>query len=136
MTPYMRRLYRQEVSELTASLRDEPRLDDLRRILRRRRVSPSVAMLAAFMEDGDGMEYGVLVTHGPRVIEYHRRISLHRRGPRVLLWRDRTADPDVLTEYPQVAVALEMLAAEPAAAPDRGGVKASRSSSSPRRRVR
>jgi hypothetical protein len=44
-----------------------------------------------------------------RVIEYHRRIGLGRQSPRVLACRDRTADPEVLTEYPQVAVALEML---------------------------
>ncbi len=66
------------------------------------------------------MEYGVLVTTDRRVVEYHRRISLHRRGPRVMVWRDRTDDPELAVEYPQVPVALEMYDAEPGAAPDRG----------------
>src|SRR5262245_26049295 len=119
MTPYMRRMYRREVSELTGKLRDDPEWDELRRVLRRR-VHPTNVLLAAFMEDGDGMEVGVVVTAARRVIEYKRRIALHRRGPRVLRWRDRTADPEVTMEYPQVAIALEMLDAEPHAAPDTG----------------
>jgi hypothetical protein len=109
VTPYLRRMYRQEVAELTHLLRHDPEWEELRRVLRRRRVRPAEALLAAFLEDGDGMEYGALVTADRRVIEYNRRIALHRRGPRVVVWRDRTDDPKVVAEYPQVAVALEML---------------------------
>jgi hypothetical protein len=102
-------MYRKEVTELTTLLREDPEWDELRRLLRRRRMSPAEVLLAAFTEDGDGMEYGALVTPDRRVIEYHRRIGLHRSGPRVLVWRDRTTDPAVAAEIPQVPVALEML---------------------------
>jgi hypothetical protein len=108
MTPYERRMYRQEVEELTTLLRTDPKWEELRRVLRRRRVRPPETLLAAFMEDGKGMEYGVLVTGEGKVIEYHRRIGLPRRQQQVLRWQDWTADPAALQEYPQLSVALEM----------------------------
>ena len=108
MTPYQQRLYRQEIEELTVLLRDDPKWEGLRRVLRRRGVRPSDTLLAAFMEDENGMEYGALVTGGGRVIEYHRRVGPPGRWPRVLAWRDRTGDPEVVREYPQIPVALEM----------------------------
>ena len=107
MTPDQRRLYRQEVEELTAFLRGDPAWEALRRALRRRRVSSSFALLAAFTEDEFGVEYGALVTAGGRVIEYSRRVGGPGGRPRMLAWRDRTGDPGLLREYPQVAVALE-----------------------------
>jgi hypothetical protein len=108
MTPYLRRAYLQEIAELTANLRDDPDWEELRRVLRRRRIRPASALLVAFIEDGDGSEHGVLVTSDSRVVEYHRRTASPHRRPRVLAWRDRTADAVVAAEYPQVAVALEM----------------------------
>jgi hypothetical protein len=109
VTAYMRRMLRKEVEELTAKLRDDPEWDDLRRVLRRRRIRPAEVLLASFMEDEDGIEFGVLVTSDRRVIDYRRRIAVHRQGPRVLAWRDRTDDAGVITDFPQVAIALEML---------------------------
>jgi len=108
ITPYQRRQYRAEIAELTAKLRDDPAWDDLRRVLRRRHLRPGTVLLAAFAVEGDGMEYGVLVTDERKVIEYHRRIAEHRLGPRMVVWRDRTTDPQVLVQCPQVSVALEM----------------------------
>ena len=58
ITPYERRMYRQEVEELTVLLRDDPEWEGLRRVLRRRRVHLSDTLLAAFQEDENGMEYG------------------------------------------------------------------------------
>lgn len=97
-----RRRRRQAVEELTTRLRSDPAWEDLRRVLLRRRVRPSEALLASLREDGDGMECGTLVTGDGRVIEYHRR------GPRVLRWRDRTEDPRVLVDCPPLTAALEM----------------------------
>lgn len=65
--------------------------------------------MASLCEDGDGIEFGVLVTTDRRVIDYARRIARQHQGPRVLTWRDRTDDPDVINDFPQVAVALELL---------------------------
>ncbi len=107
MTPDQQRLYRQEVEELTALLRGDPTWEALRRALRRRQVSPGATLLAAFAEDEYGVEHGVLVTAGGRVIEYSRRVGGPGVRPRMLAWRDRTDDPGLLLEYPQVAVALE-----------------------------
>lgn len=102
-------MLRKEVEELTAKLRDDPEWDDLRRVLRRRRIRPAKVLLASLMEDGNGIEFGVLVTADRRVIDYRRRIERYRQGPRVLAWRDRTDDSEVITDFPQVAIALEML---------------------------
>lgn len=66
MTSDQRRLYWQEVEELTGLLRGDPACEALRRALRRRRVSPDVARLAAFYEDESGVEYGALVTDDGR----------------------------------------------------------------------
>jgi hypothetical protein len=109
VTAFMQRMLRKEVEVLTAKLRDDPEWDDLRRVLRRRRIRPAEALMASLFEDGDGIEFGVLVTGDRRVIDYRRRIALHRQGPRVLAWRDRTDDPGVIADFPQVAIALEML---------------------------
>jgi hypothetical protein len=109
VTAYMRRMFRKEIEELTAMLRDDPDWDELRRVLRRRRIRPAEVLMASFCEDGDGNEFGVLVTADRRVIDYRRRIARRRQGPRVLAWRDRTDDPGVITDFPQVAIALEML---------------------------
>jgi hypothetical protein len=101
-------VYRLEIEELTAQLRDNPQWEELRRVLRRRRVRPSDTLLAAFMEDEEGMEYGALVTGTGRVIDYQRRIGRPGRRPRMLVWRDRTDKPAVVQEYPPLSVALEM----------------------------
>lgn len=108
MTSGEERLHRQGVTELTTLLRNDPMLEDLRQVLRRRRLRPEETLLASLMENGDGIQVGALVTGDGRVIEYERRIDLHRRGPRVLRWRDRTNDPLALVDHPQLRVALMM----------------------------
>jgi hypothetical protein len=107
----MRRMLRKEVAELTAKLRSDPAWHDLRRLLRRRHICPAEVFLVSLCEDGDGIEFGVLVTADRRVIDCRRRIARQRLGPRVLIWRDRTDDPRVVTDFPQVAIALELLKA-------------------------
>lgn len=119
MTPRERQLYRQEIEELTGFLRDAPEWDDLRSVLGERQVRPSDSLLAAFMEDEEGMEYAVLITGEGRVIESHRRVGPPGH-PGLLVWRDRTGDPKVYLEYPQVTVALEMCDMETRPAAEKG----------------
>ena len=77
-------MLREEVEELTAKLRDDPEWEDLRRVLLRRRIRPAEVLMASLCEDGDGIEFGAPATGNRKVIDYRRRIALHRQGPRVL----------------------------------------------------
>jgi hypothetical protein len=126
---YLEKCYREEINELTGRLRasavaapegQDPRRHmrgalaehwaDLRAILRRKGVKLNATLLVSLLEDGDGLEYGVLVTPERRVIDFSRRIRVHRLGPRLLTWRDRTGDRAFRREFPQIAVALKMVA--------------------------
>ena len=107
MTTQERDLYRRKIEELTDMLRGDPDWEDLRGMLRERRVEVSKALLAAFMEDEEGVEYGILITGDGRVVESQRRVS-PPDDAEVSVWRDRTNDTDIVREYPQVSVALEI----------------------------
>lgn len=69
-------------------------------------MAPALTFLAVFLEDGDGNEYGVLVTAEQRVFEYERQIRLPGRKPKLTSWNDRTEDRQFERECPQVGVAL------------------------------
>ena len=90
-------------------LRGKESFEDLRSMLRRRRVEPRSALLAALAEDADGNEFGVIVTPDRRVYEYKRRVRLWKTRPRLLVWQERTGDIGFEKECPHVVVALELL---------------------------
>ena len=101
--------YREEVAELTAMLRNDADWEDLRRVVSAKGLNPSTLLLASFMEDEHGTEYGTLVTPAGQVTEYSRKVDFHPLEQGLMIWRDRTGDNDYQRLWPQVSVALRML---------------------------
>ncbi len=97
-------LLKQEVLELTALLRNEAILEDLRALLQKSGIDPQKVLLAGFLEGEDGIESGVLITSGGEVYQFERMLS-HSEF-KVF---NRVDDTSTLAEtYPALAVALEM----------------------------
>lgn len=109
MSPHRGRVLEQEVIELTQLMRGDPVWEDLRAILRRRKIDPGTCLLGGFMETEDGQEYGVLVTREMKAIEYQRRVRIGKQRPQVLLWRE-VKDVDALarSDFPALPVALKL----------------------------
>lgn len=84
-----RRLSVQEVLELTAMLREEPVLADLREFLKRKRLDPRAYLLAGFMESVHGKEWGAVVTPGGVAFEYERRVGFGNA------WRNACSFPAI-----------------------------------------
>ena len=103
-----RALLRQEVEELTALLRGAPEWKDLRLALQSKGLKAEDVLLAAFYEDEDKNEYGIVVTPERGVFEFKRST---RRGMKPLFqqWLDRGSSQETLQEYPAIAEAFALL---------------------------
>jgi hypothetical protein len=108
---YKKKLFREEVEDLTGRLRTDPDEEELRSVLKRKGLDPASVLLVSCLQDGDDHEWGVVVTPERRVIEYERRVRLPapRKRARLLRWEDKTGDAKFRRFCPAVTVALEML---------------------------
>lgn len=103
-------LLRQEVLELTALLREEDVLEDLREVLLRAGHRPSALLLGGFLEDAAGYEAGVLVSSQGAVFEFERDLAKSNDFKTF----NAVQDPSTLLHrYPALLVAIEMSREKP-----------------------
>ena len=107
----IRELLHQEVNELTEMLHhgEDEYFTQLRSMLREKGIDPRAALLAVFLEDEVGNEYGVIVCGPDGVFEYVRSVAAGA-PPEFTRWSKLPDLTAAAREYPQVPVALEMLA--------------------------
>ena len=72
MARFDEHLLEQEVQELTGMLRADPAWENLRQALTVKGFAAAEVLLAGFMEDEEGGEYGAIVTKSGEVYEYER----------------------------------------------------------------
>lgn len=99
-------LLRQEVDELTRLLRHDRGWADLRLALKAKGVEPDEAILAGFMEDEEGNEFGVIVERNLTVYEYEQ--DTHSRSRQFVKWRAVPNPSDLLDEFPAVEIGIEI----------------------------
>lgn len=100
----------EEIHELTDLLRVDPGWSGLRTALHNKGLSIDTTLLATYCEDGDGHEYGVVVTQDKMIFEFSGSpTNTNLRDAQLLEWKDRTNDESFATECPQVRVALTLL---------------------------
>ena len=101
----------EEVNENTEALRGDEDIyfTQLREMLREKGIDPEEALLASFLEDEEENEYGLIVCGRNGVFEYER--SREKGAPRAFTtWTKLTDLTEAAREYPQLEVALELLA--------------------------
>jgi hypothetical protein len=102
-------LYQQEVEELTEFVRNDEGWADLRNILIEKQFDIPNTWLAAFAEDEDEMEYGVLVTREKKVFEYSRSTADGKNNASNFSFNELTDLNSTLNKHPQVKVAFRMI---------------------------
>lgn len=97
----------EEVRELTSLLRNEKSWSDLRLALQKKGYAAEGVVLAGFVEDEAGNEYGVIITTDSQVFEYQRNTL--RRPHNFIKW-SAVADPMQLANvFPAVEIGLELV---------------------------
>lgn len=105
----MDELYRQEVLELTELLREDEDWKDLRDILIKKGFVLNEIVLAAFMEDDEENEYGVIVTPNMKVSEYSRSTKEGENNIEHFSIKDISSKKNEIDKYPQIYVAIDMI---------------------------
>jgi hypothetical protein len=103
---------RQMIQQLTGLFRasEEPFWMRLREAVRERRVEPDKSLLADSFEDDINFEFGILVTHDRRVIQYGFSYSDQSFSDGTLTeWNDLTERWNSSPYRSEVSIALEML---------------------------
>lgn len=73
--------------------------------LKSKGVEAGAAILAGFMEDEEGKEFGVIVARNLTVYEYER--DTHSRSKQFVKWRAVPNPSDLLDEFPAVEIGIE-----------------------------
>ena len=105
----MKELYKQEIIELTELLNEDEQWEDLKNILIESKMDISKIALVSFMEDDDENEYGVIVSNDLIVYKYERKTQEGKNNIDNFTMVDITENEDELKEYPQIAIAIEMI---------------------------
>lgn len=103
-------LYRQEIEELTDFVRHGEGWLDLRNLLVDNGFIVDDTFLVSFLEDEEEMEYGVIVTKGKRIFEYSRSTEEDKDTLESFKLLEITHDNDKIDKYPQIPIALKMIA--------------------------
>jgi hypothetical protein len=99
-------LLKEEVDELTELLRRDPQWAELRGLLSRKGFEVELILMAGFMEDEHGKEYGAFVTREGAVYQYERGTGPASSLDFQKFWRVRDLET-ALKDFPSIAVALK-----------------------------
>lgn len=105
----MDELYKQEVLELTELLKNDEEWEDLRNILTQKGFNLNNIVLASFVEDDKGNEYGVIVTKDIQISEYSRLTQNEKNNIDSFKLKDITNEKNKIDKYPQILVAIDMI---------------------------
>ena len=99
------RLLRREIEELSADLRSDEFFEGLRKALIAEGFDPSETLLAGFMEDEHGGEWGVLVCRDGKIIEYQRQTH-DSTLPNLSNWVEHQTTTGLIDDFPALDVAV------------------------------
>ncbi len=103
---------RKEIEVYTSVFRTgtEPLWARLREVVREQGVDPNTTLLAVSFEDDENFEFGILVTHDRRVVQYGFRYSDPSGiDGKLTEWRDVTEQKDSLPHRSNISTALSIL---------------------------
>lgn len=94
---------------MTDFIRFKDGILELQQLLSSEGFCLSKSLLASFMEDEEGMEYGLIVTSDNGILEYSRYVYSDSAKPTSLNLEEITNNTKKIKEYPQIPIALMMI---------------------------
>ncbi|MCO6044519.1 hypothetical protein NG895_11440 [Aeoliella sp. ICT_H6.2] len=99
-------MLKDEMNELTELLRTEPILEDLRRAILAHGIDPNTAKLVGFIENGEGLEAGVLFSPDMRCFEFERNVL---KSTHFVVWREILDLADIEGKFPTAVAIIHLL---------------------------
>ena len=101
MTGEQYELYREEVLELTNLVNNQ--WLQLKEVIESKGIRLSESLLVSYKEDEEGGEYGILVVSNSEIFNFHLAEG------EIVTFENVAGDKEVEREYPQIAVALDLI---------------------------